>query len=198
MTDMISPESGVEDLAYNDTADTIDDDTQDEWVPPTREEHDKLVADMKKATAESVKRKKMLRENGIDLATGKRADASDTASDDGDQVSRADYDTAISQVKARTTSLLFEVPTALSEAGWNGNKRLLRHLDLDAVEIDEDGITGLTEQIEELKGEFPEFFKRTRTNTAPAGAVGAGKKQTESSGSGHWADQFRKSIYGGN
>lgn len=195
MSNETNVQSDIADVDYNVTEDTIDDDTQDEWVPPTREDYEKLVADKKKATAESVKRKQMLRSNGIDLSTGTRADASESDTDDGDKVSKADHETVVSQLKARTTSLMFEVPSALSEAGWNGNKRLLRHLDLDAVEIDEDGIAGLTEQIEELKGEFPEFFKRTRSNTPPAGAVGAGKKQSESSNSGSWTDQLKRNAY---
>lgn len=195
MSNETNVQSDIADVDYNVTEDTTDDDTQDEWVPPTREDYEKLVADKKKATAESVKRKQMLRSNGIDLSTGTRADASESDTDDGDKVSKADHETVVSQLKARTTSLMFEVPSALSEAGWNGNKRLLRHLDLDAVEIDEDGIAGLTEQIEELKGEFPEFFKRTRSNTPPAGAVGAGKKQSESSNSGSWTDQLKRNAY---
>lgn len=190
---------GFVDDSYNDDADVTETDTQDEWVPPTREDYEKLLADKAKVTEESIKRKKMLRDNGIDLATGKRADGQESSpTDAGDTVSKTDFQQAVSQVKSHERRLAIEVPTALEAAGWNGRglARIQKLIDLDAVEIDEDGVVGLTEQIEALKADIPEFFKRTRTTTAPAGAVGAGKKQSESSGSGHWADNFRKDIYG--
>ncbi|WP_328937681.1 hypothetical protein OG288_15850 [Streptomyces tauricus] len=185
---------GFEDDTYNEGADETTSENTDDWTPPTREDYEKLLADKRKATNEAVKRKQLLREHGIDLATGRRV--GDTSSeDDGDKVSKTDHETVISQLKSRTAALLFEVPTALTEAGWNGNKRLFRHLDLDAVTIDDEGTAGLVEQIEELKGEFPEFFKRTRTPAPPAGAVGAGKKQAGSSDSSTW-DGFRDEFYG--
>jgi hypothetical protein len=192
---------GFIDDSYNDDADVTETDTQDEWVPPTREEYEQLVADKQKATVESIKRKKMLqnlRDLGIDPATGKRADGSESTTDAGDTVSKTDFQQAVSQVKNRERRLAIEVPTALEAAGWTGRglARIHKLIDLEAVEIDEEGVTGLTEQIEALKADIPEFFKRTRATTAPAGAVGAGKKQSESSGSGHWADNFRKDIYG--
>lgn len=60
--------------------------------------------------------------------------------------------------------------TALSEAGLtSGADRFLKMIDLSAVEVDDSGsITGLTEQVEELKKDFPDLFttksvKRTST-----------------------------------
>ncbi|MDQ0907792.1 hypothetical protein QFZ22_003777 [Streptomyces canus] len=195
----VTTTDGSEQDSYNEDADVTDTDTQDEWVPPTRDDYERLLADKAKVTEESIKRKKMLRDNGIDLATGKRADGTESTTDAGDTVSKTDFQQAVSQVKTRERRLAIEVPTALEAAGWNGRglARIHKLLELDVVEIDEDGdISGLTEQIEALKVDIPEFFKRTRTNTAPAEAVGAGKKQSESSGSGHWADSFRREIYG--
>jgi len=71
--------------------------------------------------------------------------------------------------RARAAVLIAAVPAALNDAGFNGRnmERMLRLMDLDAVEIDSDGeIEGLTEQVEELKKDFPEFFKRSRMKDA--------------------------------
>jgi hypothetical protein len=64
---------------------------------------------------------------------------------------------------------------ALGDAGWNGTRldSLMKLLDLDDVDIDDGEITGLTEQLDTLKTEWPEFFKRVRATTSnPAGGSG--------------------------
>ena len=101
-------------------------------------------------------------------------------------------ETAKAETRGRSTaySLITEVPSALEEAGWNGKNlpRMIKLLDLDSVEIDEDGVDAeaLTKQVAELKKDFPEFFKRSRMkdaakDIADTGAVGGGKKQAPAS-----------------
>jgi hypothetical protein len=87
-------------------------------------------------------------------------------------------------------SLISEVPAALEEAGWNGKNlpRMIKLLDLDSVEIDDDGVDydALSSQVNELKRDFPEFFKRSRMKeaakeVADAGVAGGGRKQAPAS-----------------
>jgi hypothetical protein len=70
-------------------------------------------------------------------------------------------------------------------AGWNGKNlpRMIKLLDLDSVEIDEDGVDydALEAQVTELKRDFPEFFKRTRMKdaakeVADTGVAGGGRE----------------------
>jgi hypothetical protein len=52
----------------------------------------------------------------------------------------------------------------------------MKLLDLDEVEVDEDGeVTGLTDQLDDIKREWPEFFKRTRSANPSNGAGGSGQ-----------------------
>jgi hypothetical protein len=53
---------------------------------------------------------------------------------------------------------------ALKEAGLQGTPdKLLKLIDTDDIEVDEDGeVDGLTEQIDELKKDFPELFAKKR------------------------------------
>lgn len=94
------------------------------------------------------------------------------------------------QGRVSAYALIHEVPAALEEAGWNGKNlaRMTRLLELDDLEIDEDGIDAetLSNKVASLKKDFPEFFKRSRMKDAAkeiadTGAVGGGKKQAPAS-----------------
>lgn len=52
----------------------------------------------------------------------------------------------------------------LAEAGLRkGQDKMLRLLDLESIEVDEDGtVEGVAEQVKALRAEFPELFSRTR------------------------------------
>lgn len=105
----------------------------------------------------------------------------------------------------RAETLLAAVPEALNEEGWNGKnlKRMIKLLDLDNVHVDSDGdVDGLKEQVQELKQDFPEFFKRARMKEAAkeaanAGAVGAGKKEAPASEEDQdWKERLKRQLYG--
>lgn len=71
---------------------------------------------------------------------------------------------------------------ALTEAGLTKDqaKRSLRLLDLDSVELDADGDADLSEQIDDLKSDFPELFgngkgKSQKAPRLPAGGQGGGR-----------------------
>lgn len=209
------------------------DDSEDEWVPPTKEEFDRILAAKAKADSEAAARKRFLREAGFDPKTGKpvskpKITLEDLDDDDDDsdeeEVARkvvkgetkAKSDKAFQRslereiakterrVRDEATTLMAAVPEALSEAGWNGKNlsRMLRLLDLDEIHVDSDGeIDGLTDQITELKADFPEFFKRTRMKeaakeVADTKTVGGGRKQAPSAKENlSWTDRLRADLY---
>lgn len=215
-------------------------DEGDEYVPPTREAYERLLADKRKADSESAARKRLLRENGLDPKTGKPTkqkvvledldddddeeddaasaeDEAKAARDAAKGVSRAKQEKSFQRqlerevakterrVRDESSVLIAAVPTALQDEGWNGKNlpRILKLIDMDNVTVDEDGdVDGLLEEIEELKKDFPEFFKRTRMKDAAkdipnATAVGGGTKTAGSSDKElSWTDQLKASIYG--
>lgn len=101
-------------------------------------------------------------------------------------------------------ALIGEVPAALEEAGWNGKNlpRMIKLLDLDTVEIDEDGVDydALAAQVTELKKDFPEFFKRTRMkeavkDVADTGVAGGGRKKAPASEEDmDWKTRMRQQL----
>lgn len=167
----------------------------DDWTPPTREEYEATVAKLKTASGEAAARRKYLRAHGIDPKTGNRIESDEPDENEptaakGQQPtgpSPAEVKRAVEKAAAeaelrglrKTKALVTGVNGALSEAGWNGQRlnSLMKLIDLDEVDVDEDGeITGLSEQIDAIKGEWPEFFKRTRTSANPSnGAGGSGQ-----------------------
>ncbi len=87
--------------------------------------------------------------------------------------------------KFRGIAVKKEAALALNEAGAKvSTARLIKLLDLDGVEIDDEGkIDGLDDAIEELRLESPEFFKSdddevkiTKRPTVRSGSVDGGKK----------------------
>lgn len=103
--------------------------------------------------------------------------------------------------------LISEVPAALDTAGWNGKNlpRMIKLLDLDSIEIDEDGVDydALEAQVTELKKDFPEFFKRSRMKdaakeVADTSVAGGGKKQAPASTEGmDWKTRMKLQLQQG-
>ena len=172
-----------------------DDEPADDWTPPTKEEWESHQAKLKAASGEAAARRKYLRQHGIDPKTGNKlnpdpepepddapvADKSDaprglTAAEMQRAVDKAVTETQLTgQRQMRTFAVGFN--KALSEAGWNGTRldSLMKLLDLDDVDIDDGEITGLAEQIDGLKRDWPEFFKRQRSANSSNGAGGSGQ-----------------------
>jgi len=165
----------------------------DDWTPPSREEWEAQQAKLKTASGEAAARRKFLRANGIDPKTGQRLNqdpepepASEPAdrTDDGPRgLSQAEMQRAVdravteTQLTGRRQMRTFAVGfnKALGDAGWNGTRldSLMKLLDLEDVDFDEGEITGLAEQLDTLKTEWPEFFKRTRNPAAPPNSAGS-------------------------
>jgi hypothetical protein len=104
----------------------------------------------------------------------------------------------------RSRTLMSAIPEALQTEGWNGKAmpRILKLLDLDSLEVDEDGVAGLDDQVQELKRDFPEFFKRTRMKDAAEKvadrkvAGGGAKKTSPAKVDGTWAENIARALHG--
>lgn len=207
----------------------------DAWVPPTREDWLKLQADKKKADSEAAARKRYLRDAGFDPKTGEKVQKPSVQLDDDDDASdttvvdsattkppfdrdkleknfqrQLERETQKAEGSGRKAaySLISEVPAALETAGWNGKNltRMIKLLDLDAVEIDADGVDAeaLDSQVAELKKDFPEFFKRARMrdaakDVADTAVAGGGKKQAPASTEDmDWKTRMKMQLLQGN
>ncbi len=118
----------------------------EEWTPPTREEHGKMVralAARKKEAAEA--RRELAR---IKEEAGKK-----------EPEPKGDPD-----LKLKRQSAI----TALTAEGLTREqaKSMVRLVDLDNVQLDEDGDADLDEELEDLKAKFPVLFAKGET-TAP-------------------------------
>jgi hypothetical protein len=223
-----------DDSTADDDADDSGVHPDDAWVPPTKDDWLKLQADKRKADSESAARKRFLRDNGFDPKTGQPIqkpsvqldddDASDATVADGNTDAKPAFDRekleknfqrqleretqkAEGSGRKAAYSLISEVPAALETAGWNGKNltRMIKLLDLDAVEIDADGVDAdaLDAQVAELKRDFPEFFKRARMReaakeVADTGVAGGGKKKAPASEEDlDWKTRMRNQILQG-
>lgn len=171
------------------------DEPADDWTPPSREDYERLVEGKRKADAEAAARRKYLRQHGIDPKTGNKLNPDPELEPDDEPAARKDdaprgltqaeiqraVDKAVTETQLKGTRQMrtFAVGfnKALSEAGWNGTRldSLMKLLDLDDVDIDDGEITGLSEQIDDLKRDWPEFFKRQRSANSSNGAGGSGQ-----------------------
>lgn len=203
----------------------------DDWQPPTREEWEQHQASLKRASAEAANRRKWMRAAGLDPKTGKKLEpdpepepvtppkpqdpnaAPPPGMSEADVKRLMDKAVAETQLKGVRQMRAFTVGfnEELAKAGWNGARlgHLMKLLDLDGIDIDDDGeITGLAEQIEELKTDWPEFFKRNRSTTAkpgassgqngtPAGNVDTADKKPPAPQPKGWAEQVAEKLLRG-
>lgn len=172
--------------------DDDDPDPGDGWTPPTREEWEAAQAKLKTASGEAAARRKFLRAHGIDPKTGLKTQPDPEPAPEPEPAAKgeppqgptkAEMQRAVekavteAQLTGRRQMRTFAVGfnKALSEAGWNGTRldSLMKLIDLDDVDFDEGEITGLSEQLDTLKTEWPEFFKRVRNSAAPSNSGGS-------------------------
>lgn len=197
----------------------------DDWAAPTREEWEESQEKLRSASAEAANRRKWLKAAGYDPKTGNKLQpdpepepAAAPAKDAAQGLTDADMKRAVeravteTQLKGTRQMRTFAVGfnKALSEAGWNGTRldSLMRLLDLDDVDIDDGEITGLTEQLDTLKAEWPEFFKRIRStasnpaggsgqNGVPAAKVDTADKKPPAPEPKGWAEQVAERVLRG-
>lgn len=162
----------IVDPGDNDDADDDDDDDDDKdaYVPPTKEEWEKTQAALKKANDEAKRRRLALKE--AQAAGGKDDDADD----------KVEKKVAEVEAKWKPRVINSAASAALLEAGAEKPERLLKLIDHDDLDVADDGsVDGLDDEVDRLKEEYPELFKRTRSGgKVETGGRGGGKPKPKS------------------
>lgn len=125
----------------------------EEWQPPTKAEFEKMQRDLARANRESKERREKLAElaKATEDADGKRSREQAEAAE-------ARYKPIAVRAAARAAFLEAGLP-----AGTDGMAKLVRLLDLDAIDVTDDGeVSGLQEQVNQLKADFPALFATPR------------------------------------
>ncbi|WP_274029458.1 phage scaffolding protein [Streptomyces sp. MMBL 11-1] len=150
---------GDEEGGEDDDAEDVDDgDDKDAWKAPTEYEWKKVQRALKRANKEAA-----------DLRGKSGTDAASAV----EETERKAREEATQEAESRWKPMLVKqaARAALAEAGLIKNpNRLLRMLEMDDIEVSEDGeIEGLDEQIHDFKKEFPEFFGRRSAKDVDGG-----------------------------
>lgn len=181
-----------------DTATDVDDtdtDTDEEWTPPTKDQWDELLAKKSKADAEAASRKRWLRDAGINPKTGEKLTVDAHTEEASTAVKETrDYSQDIKRSESAGLKKGVAIYAELLNAGVNPKRvdAVMKFLDVSEMSFDDDGIEGLSDQIADLKEDYPEFFKRERMKTSDASVVGAGRKTASgATETKTWQDDIR-------
>lgn len=154
---------------------TVEDtDTEEpEWTPPTREEFEALQKQIAEKDAAIAERDKKVRQANKQAADrrGELAKLQQQYEDADSKAQREAVEAAMAAVKP--VAVRSAAKAAFLEAGARSERfdRLFKMLDLDRIEVDGDDVTGLDDQVDELKADVPELF------TPPKGAEEPKPKQ---------------------
>jgi len=135
-----------EDEDQEDEPDEEGDDDSDEYKPPTRKEWEATQAALKKANTEAKRFRTQLK-------NARKSTAGESSEDQ-----QAAEDRVAAQWKPRLVKSAARAALAEAGAKKHAIARLARSIDLDSVEVDDDGEVDLEDQIEELKEDLPELF----------------------------------------
>lgn len=130
----------------------------DDWTPPSKDEYEKLQKALGKANAEAKTRREQFQA------------AQRQNEDDAGKAVREAQEAAEKRLKP--VAVRAAAKAAFLEAGLQGGServtKMTRLLDLDAIEIDDDGeVTGLAEQVSTVKADYPELFTPEKQTRAP-------------------------------
>lgn len=148
---------------------------EQEYTPPSKEEWEKVQKALTKANAQA-KRQRLAAKG----ATVEGDDAAQKAT----EAAEARY----KPVAVRSAARAAFMEAGLTDATAEQVKKLLRLIDMDDVEIGDDGeVDGLEDQIADIKDNFPALFApkdevtaRRRTRIAAAGKNGGARPKTPS------------------
>lgn len=131
---------------------------QDDWTPPSKEDYEKIQKALAKANAESKQRREQIQ------ALQRQSE------DDAGKAVREAQEAA--ERKLKPVAVRSAAKAAFLEAGLQGGSdrvaKMTRLLDLDAIEIDDDGeVSGLAEQVAAVKADYPELFTTEKQTRAP-------------------------------
>lgn len=163
----------VEQDVTEDTDDGQDPESSRGSETVTRAELDKVIRERQKA-------KQALRQARDDLAKAQRTNEGES-----EKATREAREAALAEADKRYKPLIIatSAKAELVAAGVKADKvaRLTKLLDLGEIEVESDGsVSGLTEQVTELKAEWPELFEEPKPKRATSKAAdGAGKPAAE-------------------
>lgn len=158
----------------DDEGDDGDDDGKGgEFKAPTEAEWRRTQAALTKANADAKRHRLRARE----LSKPKEGDddAAKTATDAAEK--------RYKPVAIRSAAKAAFLEAGLNDASPDRVKKLLRMVDLDEVDVDADGdVTGLDEQIESVKDDYPELFKPAEQPRKRATKLDAANRQNTGDG----------------
>jgi hypothetical protein len=192
----------------------------DDQYPPTAAEWAKMQQLLRDATRRSMALKAKARaqkpappaddtDTGSDPDTAKYQAALEKAAERAATRAAANAESKLKPVLVREA-----VKAGLAVAGWAGAggggmgadpekrdqslSKVMKFIDIDKVEIDEQGnLTGVDEQIAELKEEFPEWFRRRTTTPTTQNVDGGGRRRAPAPKPRTWAEQVDSRFAGG-
>lgn len=140
-----------------------DDEDDADWKPPTKEEVRALQAKLKKANGDAAHHR------------GEAAKLRQQSESDAEKQVREAVEKAQGEAEGKWKPMYVRqaARAALAQAGLIGKPdRLLKLLDVDEIEVDEDGtLTGLDAQVRDLKAEYRDLFaKRGSSRVDGAGS----------------------------
>ncbi len=182
-----SGKSDDEDDDDEDDEDDDDDDEEDDLADKSddelRDELRKTRASLSKANGQSAKRRKALRAKEAELEEARKPKPKKKGDDDEDG---PDLDTIRHEARAEGSkegiarAKKAEARGALALAGVNPARltRAVGLLDLDDLDLDDDGLDGIDDAIEDLRKEWPELFAKQRQKRRTTG----GNRDADDSG----------------
>ncbi len=165
-------EDETEEIEVPDSETEEETEEEDDYVPPSKDDFVKMQAALQKANREATKNRLALKELREKAEEGN----SETEVEKARKAAEASWKPRVVKSAAKA---------ALLSAGAGKPERLLKLVDVDKCDVDEDGdVVGLEDQIDELREEYPELFeakstKRTRVETGNRDAVPRKKSATE-------------------
>lgn len=143
------------DTPIEETSTTEDTPPADDWKAPTRDEWERTQTALKKANDEAKNHRLKLKE-----AQKATEDADGKAAREATEAAERRYKPIAVRSSARAAFL----EAGLADARPERVSKLMRMLDMDAIDIDDDGeVTGLDDQVATIKADYPELFAKAKT-----------------------------------
>lgn len=142
------------------------DDAKDDWKPPTKDEWEKVQASLAEANGQAKKHRLRVQEIRKEQRASAAARSGAGGDGDDDAAARDRKAAEAAEQRFKPIAVRSAARAALLTAGLNDPsdqvmKKLLRLVDMDDVDLDNDGDPiGLDEQVEDIKDTFPKLFEK--------------------------------------
>ncbi len=169
------------------------DDGDGDWKPPSKADWEALQESLRKARRDARAAKKATQGNGTPPGDKQGDDTGpDVEKVKADATAAADGRWKPLVVRAAARSAFIEAGLALPKKNPDGAMaRVLKLLDVEDLTIEDDGtVDGLAEQVEEIKGDFPELFTAAGRN-GRAGRVDGADRSGQAPGKPKTASEIQ-------